>query len=33
MTYEQPKFEIENSVIALGVAYAAFLIGLIIWIA
>jgi hypothetical protein len=33
MTYEQPQFEIESSVIALGVAYAAFLIGLIIWIA
>lgn len=33
MTYEQPQYEIENGVIVLGVAYAAFLIGMIIWIA
>ena len=33
MMYEQPQYEIENSVIALGIAYASLLISLIIWIA
>ncbi len=33
MTYEQPQYEIENSVIALGITYAVVLISLIVWIA
>ncbi len=33
MMYEQPQYEIENSVIALGIAYAVVLISLIVWIA
>jgi len=33
MTYEQPQYEIEPSVIGLAVAYATFLISLIVWIA
>lgn len=33
MNYEQPKYEIETSVMALGIAYAASLISLIVWIA
>jgi len=33
MTHEQPQYEIENSVIALGIAYAAFFISVIVWIA
>ena len=33
MTNEQPQYEIENSVVALGFAYAASLISLIVWIA
>ncbi len=33
MTYEQPQFEIEKSVIVLGFAYAASLISLIVWVA
>ena len=33
MTYEQPQYEIEKSVIVLGFAYAASLISLIVWIA
>ena len=33
MMYEQPQYEIENSVIALVIAYASFLISLIVWIA
>ena len=33
MNYEQPLFEIETSVIVLGIAYATFLISLIVWIA
>jgi len=32
MTQEQPQYEIENSVIALAIAYAAFFVGLIVWI-
>lgn len=32
MNYEQPQFEIETSVMALGVAFAASLISLIVWI-
>ena len=33
MMYDQPHNEIETGVIALGVAYAASLIDLIIWFA
>ena len=33
MTYEQPRTEIEKSVVVLGFAYAASLISLIVWIA
>ena len=33
MNYEQPQYEIETSVLALGLAYAASLISLIVWIA
>ena len=33
MTYEQPQNEIERSVVALGFAYAACMISLIVWIA
>lgn len=33
MTYEQPQYEIETSVIYLGIAYAVSLICLIVWIA
>jgi len=33
MTYEQPQYEIEKSVLALGLAYAASLISLIVWMA
>ena len=33
MYIEQPQYEIEKSVLALGVAYAAALISLIVWIA
>jgi len=33
MTYEQPRQEIEPSVIGLAVAYATFLISLIVWVA
>ena len=33
MTYEQPQSEIEKSVVVLGLAYAASLIALIVWIA
>jgi hypothetical protein len=33
MNYEQPQYDIETSVLALGIAYAASLISLIVWIA
>ena len=33
MMYKQTQYEIENSVIVLGIAYAVLLISLIIWIA
>ena len=33
MTYEQPHYEIESSVIALGIVYAVSLISLILWVA
>ncbi len=33
MNYEQPKTEIEKSVVVLGLAYAASLISLIVWVA
>ena len=33
MNYEQPLYELEISVIALGFAYAASLMSLIVWIA
>ena len=33
MTYEQPQHKIESGVIILGIAYAASLISLIVWIA
>ena len=33
MNYEQPQYEIETSVIVLGIAYATLLISLIVWIA
>ena len=33
MNYEQPQYEIETSVMALGIAYTASLISLIVWIA
>ncbi len=33
MNYEQPQYDIETSVMALGIAYAASLISLIVWIA
>lgn len=33
MTHEQPLYEIEISVMILGLGYAASLISLIIWIA
>ena len=33
MNCEQPQYEIETSVMALGIAYAASLISLIVWIA
>ncbi len=33
MMHRQTPYEIENSVIVLGIAYATLLIGVIIWIA
>lgn len=33
MSYEQPQTEIEKSVVVLGFAFAASLIGLIVWVA
>lgn len=33
MNYEQARIEIENSVVFLGLAYAASLISLIVWVA
>lgn len=33
MTCEQPQYEIETSVVLLGLAYAASLVGLIFWLA
>lgn len=33
MSCEQPQYEIEKSVLALGIACAASLLGLIVWIA
>ncbi len=33
MMYEQPQYEIENSVFMLGIAYASLLTSLIVWIA
>jgi len=33
MNCEQPQYEIKTSVMALGIAYAASLIRLIVWIA
>ncbi len=32
MMYKQTQYEIENSVIVLGIAYATLLISMIIWI-
>ncbi len=32
MNYEQPQYEIETSVMALGITFAASLISLIVWI-
>ncbi len=33
MAYEQPQYEIETETIVLGIAYAASLISLLVWIA
>lgn len=33
MMHEQTQYEIENSIIALGLAYASLLISMIAWIA
>ena len=33
MSYEQPQDEIETGIIVLGIAYAASLISLVVWIA
>ena len=33
MTYEQPQYEIETGIIVLGIAYAASLVSLMVWIA
>lgn len=33
MMHKQTQYEIENSIIVLGLAYASFLISMIVWIA
>lgn len=33
MSYEQPHYEIEPSVLFLGITYAASMIALIVWLA